>query len=70
MAVRSQKRRRFDRLRIARFTASVRHSRAWLPLSLALFLASCATNPVTGKHELSLVSFEREIQIALTSSTT
>jgi predicted Zn-dependent protease len=46
-----------------RFTARVIRSRAWLPLSLALLLASCATNPVTGKHELSLVSFEREIQI-------
>jgi predicted Zn-dependent protease len=32
-------------------------------LSLALTLTSCATNPVTGKHELSLVSFERELQI-------
>jgi predicted Zn-dependent protease len=47
----------------AGFTARVRHSRVWLALSLALFLASCATNPVTGKHELSLVSFDREIQI-------
>jgi predicted Zn-dependent protease len=40
----------------------VKRSR-WLPLSIALVLASCATNPVTGKKELSLVSFEREIQI-------
>ena len=37
--------------------------RAWFVVSLALILASCATNPVTGKHELSLVSFEREIEI-------
>jgi predicted Zn-dependent protease len=34
-----------------------------VPLSLALALASCATNPVTGKHELSLVSFARELEI-------
>ena len=37
--------------------------RILLLLSLALALASCATNPVTGKHELSLVSFDRELQI-------
>ena len=31
--------------------------------SLALLLASCATNPVTGRRELSLVSADREIEI-------
>ena len=32
-------------------------------LTLALALASCATNPVTGRRELSLVSSDRELQI-------
>ncbi len=32
-------------------------------LPLALALSSCATNPVTGRRELSLVSAEREVEI-------
>src|SRR5262249_18641583 len=32
-------------------------------LPLTLVLASCATNPVSGKKELSLVSFQRELEI-------
>ncbi len=34
-----------------------------LPFAAALSLASCATNPVTGRREISLVSPEREVQI-------
>lgn len=38
------------------------HARA-LVASVAIALAACATNPVTGKSELSLVSEEQEIQL-------
>ena len=30
---------------------------------LALAVPSCATNPVTGKNELSIISTEREIKL-------
>ena len=33
------------------------------PLCLGLLLAACATNPVTGRREISLVSPERELEI-------
>ena len=36
----------------------------WSALFLAsLILTGCAVNPVTGKHELSLISEDREIQM-------
>ena len=40
---------------------SARRSTRWIALSL--MVAACATNPVTGKRELSLVSEQQEIQM-------
>ena len=40
---------------------TARSSARWIALSLGL--AACATNPVTGKRELSLVSEQQEIQM-------
>ena len=40
---------------------SARGSTRWIALSL--MVAACATNPVTGKRELSLVSEQQEIQM-------
>jgi len=37
--------------------------RAWLVIGLATGFAGCATNPVTGKSQLSLVSESQEIQM-------
>jgi predicted Zn-dependent protease len=37
--------------------------RAWLAIGLATALAGCATNPVTGKSQLSLVSESQEIEM-------
>jgi len=43
------------------FTVSIRPAVG--SVSLALLLAACATNPVTGKSEISLISQDQEIQI-------
>jgi predicted Zn-dependent protease len=37
--------------------------RAWLVIGLATGFAGCATNPVTGKSQLTLVSESQEIQM-------
>lgn len=42
------------------FTKTTRYTRS---LALSLMVAACATNPVTGKRELSLVSEQQEIQM-------
>ncbi|MGI8965132.1 MAG: M48 family peptidase, partial [Limisphaerales bacterium] len=34
---------------------------------ILLFVASCATNPVTGRKQLNLVSADQEMQLGLTS---
>lgn len=45
-------------------TASAARSRAgWLALLMALVISACATNPVTGKKEISLMSEAQEIEI-------
>jgi beta-barrel assembly-enhancing protease len=43
--------------------ASVKMSAATLALCLAMSLAGCGTNPVTGKRELQFVSENQEVQI-------
>lgn len=43
------------------FMRSGRPVASWL--SLAVLLAACATNPVTGKREISLISQDQEIQM-------
>ena len=43
------------------FTVSIRPAVG--SVSLALLLAACATNPVTGKSEISLISQDQEIQM-------
>ena len=37
--------------------------RAFLPAAMTLTLATCATNPVTGRRELALISEGQEIQM-------
>ncbi len=45
-------------------TLHVRNTgRIGLPIALALVLATCATNPVTGRRELSLISESQEISM-------
>ena len=47
----------------ANFSWSRIAGRALLPAALAATLASCATNPVTGKREISLISEGQEVQM-------
>jgi len=35
----------------------------FITFTLSFFLTSCATNPVTGENELSLISEEKELAI-------
>jgi predicted Zn-dependent protease len=42
---------------------STRHSRSLCWILLAPLVAACATNPVTGKREISLVSEQQEVQM-------
>src|SRR5690348_15072300 len=37
------------------------------PVSILILLSACATNPVTGRKELSLVSSQQELQLGITS---
>ncbi len=43
-------------------------ARRWVLVTCAAAIAACATNPVTGKSELSLVSEEQEIQLGQQSA--
>src|SRR3989442_5397334 len=53
----------FDRAPVPRLTGRVIRPRLLADGALAFALGGCATIPVTGRRELSLVSPEREVQI-------